>query len=69
MSSKKRKGKVRTVDINSFIEVRNLAMSLKVTEQQILDAVAAVGNVYWDVQKYLGSYNNPYFNRRTRFNL
>lgn len=64
MGAKKNKvRKIRTIDITSFTQVRNIAMSFKVTEQQLKDAVAVVGNVYSDVQKHLGSYNNPYLHR------
>lgn len=66
---KKKVYKPRTIDIDNFNQRRNFAMSLQVTEEVLRDAVNAVGNIYDDVRRYIGSHNNPYFHRKNRFHI
>lgn len=53
----------RTVDVTNFRQVRNAAMSLKVTEEQLKEAVLVVGNKIDDLTVHFKAFHNPYLRR------
>lgn len=67
MSANKRNSGERVIDINNRIEIRNCAMSLQVTEDQLTKAIKEVGAMYNDVVNHLKAYRPAYFNRKSRY--
>ncbi|MDI1257318.1 MAG: DUF3606 domain-containing protein [Flavobacterium sp.] len=56
----------RTIDINNFRDIRNVAVSLKVSEEQLKTAISAVGPILENVRKHLSAYHNPILHRPKR---
>lgn len=56
MAIRKRKVyKPREVDVDDFYDVRNTAMSLRVSESELLDAIKVVGPILSNIKNHLGT--------------
>jgi hypothetical protein len=58
--------KKNEIDIEDWRKLRNTAISLHVTENDVIEAVNEVGPKYDDVQRYLKSYHSPLMHRPDR---
>ncbi len=53
----------RKVDVNNFRDVRNTASSLKVTPEELKEAIKKVGPGIDTLRAHLKAYHNPYLHR------